>query len=83
MVDRAGDRFARDHHVVLVELGEEPGTGVESHLGFTLGLIGPVTVVTQVREDRTDIAVETDRPGQRWVSGLERRADAQRRDEEQ
>ena len=64
--------------MVVGFLGKESGTGVEAEVSFAFGLVRAVAVIAEIRKDRPDVSVETDRGGQ-WIVGcLGRRRDRQR-----
>ena len=74
LIDAAGRRLARNEHAVVGPLGEQAFAGVKPHLGLPFGFVRAVAVVAEVGEDRTDVAVEIDRLGERRFGSCEGRA---------
>ncbi len=64
--------------MVIGFFGKESGTGVEAEVSFAFGLVGSVAVIAEIRKDRPDVSVETDRGGQWGVGCLGRGRDRQR-----
>ena len=52
----------------IVTFGEDPFAGVETEIGLSLGLVRSVTVITEIGEDRTDVAIEINGLGEYRIS---------------